>query len=658
MVGYRRRPIHLALAVILAVLFGCVELLVLVSYQRSSVTAQRMNDATDTTTALASISRESLLIRERVLTMDDPREGGIDIDLHRALLDRQLSVLAASSSDVALLAGIDRFRSILASLDVGIERIRASGAADIEAETARMREPLDQMELQAKRLFDSEEHRLYTALADDLAGSRRTQVQLVVLAGLVLLLGTTLAIFLRRSVRADFANAHEALVAEMTEREALQDQLGHQVHHDPITGLANTRLFVREVERALDRAKRHPGTVAVAYLDLDGFKAVNDSLGHAAGDELLKQVGARLESQIRSTDIAARLGGDEFALLFADSGTEQDVLTIADRIVTELALPYAILGRTLKISASLGIVPEAAPGIEATELIKDADLAMYSAKDAGKNQRVNFNVGMREEAEDRSEIERELERAILEHEFVLHYQPIVELRSGRVEGMEALVRWAHPSGELRPPAAFIDIAEETGLIDAIGDQVFEMATETMAGWHGAFPEAADIFVSVNASARQFSDESFGDRIAQMLTRSGLRPEALVIEVTESTMMGETDEAVQILRELRGHGVRIAIDDFGTGYSSLSYLRFMPVDFLKLDRSFVASLNEDNGIAAAIAQLANSLGIRAVAEGIERPEQWDLLMEMGWVSGQGFLIARPQPAALAIEHLRSGLVAAV
>jgi EAL domain-containing protein (putative c-di-GMP-specific phosphodiesterase class I) len=219
--------------------------------------------------------------------------------------------------------------------------------------------------------------------------------------------------------------------------------------------------------------------------------------------------------------------------------------------------------------------------------------------------------------------------------------------------MEALIRWQHPSGELRPPLSFIGIAEETGLINAIGDQVLEMATQTMADWHRTTPGAHDVFVSVNVSARQFREPGFVERISEVLSRTGLDPHALVIEITESVMMNETDQAVGILRELRNRGVRIAIDDFGTGYSSLSYLRFMPVDILKLDRSFVASLSEDNAITVAIAQLASTLGIQAVAEGIEEPEQWDRLLAMGCLSGQGFLIARPQPASEAVAHLEAG-----
>ncbi len=651
-VGHRRRPIHLVLTVLLAVLFVCVELLVLVSFQRSMATTKRMNVATDTTTAMANISRETLLLRELILTMDRPGDLAA-IKLERSLLERQLFVLGASSPDAALQQGAAEFRATLESVDAGIEHLQEVNPTGVEAVAALMEGPLNRMELQAKRLFDSEEQRLYGALNDDLEGGRQTQVLLVGLAAFVLVLGTALSFLLRRSVRADFARAHEALIAEVAERESLQAQLAHQAYHDSLTGLANAPLFLREVERALARAERTSGTLAIAYLDLDGFKGVNDSLGHTAGDQLLQQVSVRLEEQIRSVDTAARLGGDEFALLLEDAGTEQDVMVVMDRVLASVAEPFSILGRDLTITASLGIVPAAPDGIGVTQLIKDADLAMYKAKDACKNRRVTFDPRMREEAEGRNLIERDLEQAILKREFVLHYQPIVDLRTGDVQGMEALVRWAHPSGELRPPDAFIKIAEETGLINAIGDQVLETATQTMAEWHRTCPDARDVFVSVNASARQFMERGFGDRISQILESSGLEPRALVIEVTESLMMSEAGHAVGLLRELRQRGVRIAIDDFGTGYSSLSYLRFMPVDILKLDRSFVASLHEDNGIAAAIAQLATTLGIQAVAEGIEGPEQWDRLVAMGWTSGQGFLIARPLPADEAVAHLSSG-----
>jgi diguanylate cyclase (GGDEF)-like protein len=490
-------------------------------------------------------------------------------------------------------------------------------------------------------------------LNDDLAGGRRTQLMLLGLGGFVLLLGTTLAFVLRRSVRADFAKAHLALVAEMTEREALQVQLAHQAYHDPLTGLANSLLFFREVGRALERADRSSTTTAVVYIDLDGFKSVNDSLGHSAGDQLLQQVAARLQEQIRTVDTAARLGGDEFALLLEDAGTPEDIVRILDRMLAAFAEPFVMLGRELHVTASAGVAIATGTGTDADQLVKDADLAMYTAKSSGKNRYAHFDEEMRREAQRRDSLEYELARAIAEREFVLHYQPIVDLRTGDVQGMEALVRWAHPSGELRPPAAFIDVAEETGQINAIGDQVLEMATETMAHWRRTTPDARGVFVSVNVSARQFMEPGFVQRISDALERTGLEPSALVIEITESVMMRETDQAVGILRELRDHGVRIAIDDFGTGYSSLSYLRFMPVDILKLDRSFVASLSEDNAITIAIAQLASTLGIQAVAEGIEEPAQWDRLLAMGCVSGQGFLIAHPEPADEAVAHLGTG-----
>ena len=650
-VGHRRRPVHTALAVILAMLFVAVELLVMISYQHSSDTTKRMNVAADTTTAMANISRESLLLREGVLMMDGVGEWDA-IELQRALLERQLQVLEGSSPDASLHEGVQRFRAVLATVDSGIERIRSTdrnGAAAV----ARMRAPLDELELQAKQLFDSEEHRLYAALDDDLKGGRRTQLMLLGLGGFVLLLGTTLAFFLRRSVRADFARSHEALVAEMTERVALQGQLAHQAYHDPLTGLANTLLFFRELHRALERADRSSATTAVVYLDLDGFKGVNDSLGHSAGDQLLQQVAARLEDEIRTVDTAARLGGDEFALLLEDAGTEQDVLAIVGRMQAALTKPFAVLGRELTVTASMGVVTATGSDADVDQLVKDADLAMYRAKSAGKSRYVVFDQAMRQEAEHRASVEDELERAIAEREFILHYQPIVDLRTGDVQGMEALIRWQHPSGELRPPLDFIEIAERTGLINAIGDQVLEMATQTMADWHRTEPGARSVFVSVNVSARQFREPGFVERISEVLERTGLEPGALVIEITESVMMRETDQAVGILRDLRDRGIRIAIDDFGTGYSSLSYLRFMPVDILKLDRSFVSSLSEDNAITVAIAELASTLGIQAVAEGIEEPEQWDRLVAMGCVSGQGFLIARPLPAEEAATHLVSG-----
>jgi diguanylate cyclase (GGDEF)-like protein len=645
--------VHAVLALAVVALFVLVEILVVTSYRQVSETAQGVNLATNTSTTLANVSRETLLLRDLFLHLKGPA-GLSEVQLRRGLLERQLQVLTGSSTDPSLQSGIVGYRWGLETLDAQLSRLKGAPRSSFATAVTLMSPTLDDLDLRAKQLFDSQEHRLYGAISADLVAGKRSAMTLGGLGAFALLLGTVLAFFLRRSVRADFARGHEALVAEMHEREILQDQLTHQAFHDSLTGLANMPLFTHEVQRALARAERDHSTTALMYLDLDGFKAVNDTLGHEAGDQLLRQIAGRLERAVRTVDTVARIGGDEFAIVLEGAGSEEQILVVAERLLDDVSRPFEIHHRELSVSVSIGIVTEVRADQGVDELVRDADLAMYLAKSLGKDRYVVFEPRMREESELRSDLVRDLGRAIVEREFICHYQPIVDLATGRIDGMEALVRWIHPSGELRSPSSFIDVAEQTGQIDDIGDLVMDGAIGSMAAWHRDSPSASQAFVSVNVSAHQLRQPGFPRRIAGMLERSGLEPTSLVVEVTESVMMREGDQTVAVLRELRSLGVRVAIDDFGTGYSSLSYLRFMPVDILKLDRSFISAMDEGNEIVEAVVGLATTLGIQVVAEGIEEQEQWERLVALGCRFGQGFLIGKPASADIAESLLEQGL----
>ncbi|MGH2712036.1 MAG: putative bifunctional diguanylate cyclase/phosphodiesterase [Actinomycetota bacterium] len=649
-VGHRRRPIHAVLGTFLALLLVAAEVLIFVSYRQASTTSLELQTATDTTTTLANLQREALLLQGLVNQLARPEEIE-GIALRRQLLERQLGVLDSNVGPGDL--GMDRtgFQQALTRFDEGLAGLQRGSSFSNEEANRVLLTPLKDLEVLAKRMFDTEEQALYGAIHKDLKQAERGQLLLGGLSSVVLLLGIALAFFLRRSVRADFARAHAALITEMRGREILQRQLSHQAYHDSMTGLANRALFLREIERSLARGERAGGSTALIYLDLDNFKYVNDTFGHDCGDELLRTVATRLEGCIRKTDTAARLGGDEFAILLENGGEAGDVVAVVNRIMKAMKQPFQLGDHVHAISASIGVVPAVDPQTGVDEVIRSADIAMYDAKSEGKGMFVIFDESMRIKAGRRASLERELEQAVQEEELVCFYQPIVNLKEQRIVGMEALVRWQHPSGELLPPAHFLQTAEETGLINQIGDQVLAQAVGNMAEWHRRLPEASDVFISVNVSSQQLQDLSFSKRVAATLQEAGLPPSALVIEITESTMMEETDRAARVLNELRELGVRVAIDDFGTGYSSLSYLRLLPIDILKIDRSFISSLPEEHAIAATIASLADTLGMVSIAEGIERDDQMQRLETMGCSLGQGFLISKPEPAEQAWARIQ-------
>jgi diguanylate cyclase (GGDEF)-like protein/PAS domain S-box-containing protein len=432
---------------------------------------------------------------------------------------------------------------------------------------------------------------------------------------------------------------------DITDRKALEDQLTHQAFHDPLTGLANRALFEDRVTHALSRAARRSDPLAVLFLDLDNFKTINDSLGHAAGDELLVDVAARLRSCVRPSDTAARLGGDEFGVAIEDHADASDVTRIANRILEALAAPFSVRGKEITVRASIGVAVSAQGREETHELLRNADVAMYVAKGRGKGRHEVFEASMHEEVVERLELGADLQRALERGELTLEFQPTVRLQGESLVGFEALLRWQHPIRGAVSPVEFIPLAEETGLILPIGRWVIYETCRYAKAWQDA-AVGAPATVSLNLSPRQLKEPDLVTDIAGALAETGLDPRLLVLEITESVMMEDTDTAVERLHQLRNLGIRVALDDFGTGYSSLSYLRRLPIDMLKIDMSFVEGLGERSEQAAltrAIIGLGSVLGLVTVAEGIETPEQLRMLRDMGCDMGQGFLFSRPLAA---------------
>jgi diguanylate cyclase (GGDEF)-like protein/PAS domain S-box-containing protein len=430
---------------------------------------------------------------------------------------------------------------------------------------------------------------------------------------------------------------------DVEERKSFEQQLTHQAFHDPLTNLANRALFGDRVEHALARAGRDGGTVAVLFLDLDDFKRVNDSLGHQAGDQLLLDVARRLDACIRPGDTAARLGGDEFAVLVEAPRSVQDAARVAERVLAELAGSFRVAGTDVLIAASIGIAISGMPDLRAADLLRNADLAMYAAKAAGKGIARTFEPSMHLTAVDRIELEERLREAVERGQIVVHYQPIVSVVDGAVVGAEALARWEHPERGLVSPDAFIPMAEETGLIAGIGRTVLATACRDAAAWAG---DGTGPSVSVNLSVRQLSTEAIIDDVRVALDAAGLPPDRLTLEITESALLTDAAATIDRLRRLKDIGVRLSIDDFGTGYSALSYLRAFPLDELKIDRSFVQSMRDDPRVArlvGAIVQIGAALGLETVAEGVEHEAEADMLRAFGCDRAQGFLFAHPMPA---------------
>jgi diguanylate cyclase (GGDEF)-like protein/PAS domain S-box-containing protein len=437
------------------------------------------------------------------------------------------------------------------------------------------------------------------------------------------------------------------------DRRRAEEETLHRAFHDALTGLPNRTLFVHRLQRTLERWGVQASTVGVFIVDLDHFKVINDSLGHELGDALIIEVANRLRDCVRPGDMVARLGGDEFAMMCEDATSIERVESIAARIAEGLDTPIEIAGRAIHVSASVGIALPSTPSATAASLLRDADIALYQAKDGGRGGFALFEELHRARAVTRLETESELRRALPAGELRVHYQPTVDLTSGRTTGAEALVRWAHPTRGMIRPTEFIPIAEQTDLIDRVGRWVLKEACRQLAEWSSE-RETASLSVAVNLSARQLCQPGLTSEVALVIGQLGIDPAKLCLEITESALMIDLDRAIQAVRELKTLGLRIAVDDFGTGYSSLSYLTRLPVDVVKIDRSFIASIahdDQDRAITRGIIDLAHSLQLVVIAEGVETGEQLVLLNEMGCDQAQGYLFARPDiPSVIPLEPI--------
>jgi diguanylate cyclase (GGDEF)-like protein len=429
----------------------------------------------------------------------------------------------------------------------------------------------------------------------------------------------------------------------MTPQREAENRLLHNAYHDVLTGLPNRALFMDRLNRSLIRARhRDDYLFAVLFLDLDRFKVINDSLGHPMGDKLLVAIARRLETCLRPGDMVARLGGDEFAIILDHLKHIKDAIQAAERIQKELSLPFNLGGHEMFASASIGITTSLIPYAAPEDFLRNADTAMYRAKDQGRGCFELFDTGMHETALAVMQLENDLRRALARYEFKVYYQPIISLDNWRIAGFEALLRWQHPEQGFISPMKFIPVAEETGLIIPIGHWVLIEACGQMRDWQKQFPSTPPLSISVNLSGKQLAQPDLIEQIKQILDQTEIPPDSLKLEITESAIIDNTETAAALLKQIKSLGIKVSLDDFGTGYSSLSYLHRFPIDTLKIDRSFVTRMNlpKNSEIVRTIVTLAANLGMDVIAEGVESGDQIVQLTGMNCEYVQGYLFSQP------------------
>lgn len=561
----------------------------------------------------------------------------VELESHRRN-DQQLASIVAASADAIMSTSLD---GTITSWNVGAEAMFGHRAIDIIGQPVSM--------LGRPRDHGEQAHLIDRALnRQSLIGKEMIAVRT---GGMEFPAAITTSPILNS---ANVVVGLSCVIRDITVQKALEATLERRAFHDELTGLPNRLLFVDRLTDAIPHLGQSTGLVAVLFIDIDQFKVINDSLGHLEGDRILIMVAERLRAEVRPGDTVARFGGDEFAVLCEDLDDDADALMIAERIQHAGATPFSLNGRDHHVTLSTGIAIARSADASPSDLLRDADAAMYAAKDAGRSCSIVFAESMRKRALRRLDVEISLRRAITHGEFRLHYQPIVNLRTGRVDGVEALVRWQHPIDGLLLPSEFIGIAEETGLIVPLGEWVLGEACRQARDWH-ADPDLAHLTVSVNLSGCQIAEPDIVAVVTNILDQTGLCPSRLVLEITESVLMRDATRSITVINALKTLGISLSVDDFGTGYSSLSYLKKFRVDILKIDKSFVDGIgvdHDDDSIIAATINLARSLRLATIAEGVETADQVTALTALGCDKAQGYHFGCAQPANEIIDALHT------
>ncbi len=638
----------------LALLAGFVTQLLLILFvtaiglQQLEVTTSNLRTVVDVhmhkqnlTKAMVIAARERSLILFELTRIDDPFERDalvmqIDQKGSEYVAARQaLMKLPLSEQESELIARQRQLIAVAQPLQRRIVDLIDTGRIkEAEDRVIRKAIPAQNNVMAVLSQLDAETQQAALAASQEAHEAHRVaRIWMLVLSGVALLVGLLVA----------------AVVLRYTNRVSRERE--HLAIHDTLTGLPNRMLFTDRLEQALLRAKRHGTLVGVMFIDLDRFKRVNDTLGHASGDRLICDVAMRLRAAARAGDIVARLGGDEFVVVISDVARASQILQVAEKMLAAMHAPYRVAGRELFCSCSIGISVYPNDGHDVDSLLKNADTAMYHAKNAGSNRFQLYDAAMNALAAERLQLETDLHYAQQRSELVFHYQPQLDLRSGRIQGVEALIRWNHPTRGLLGPVAFLGLLEETGGIVEVGRALLLAACRQTASWHAA--GFADLVLAVNLSGQEFWHEDLIENVSAALTQSGLPPRCLQLELTEGIFMEDIDAAVDRILALKSLGIAVAVDDFGTGYSSLAHLKRFPFDALKIDRYFVRDIAHapaSEALVSAILALCKGLDLGTVAEGVETPEQLESLRRLGCRAVQGHLVSRPAPAEQVVALL--------
>jgi diguanylate cyclase (GGDEF)-like protein len=645
--SWRRRCSMLLVFVVAAATVGILGLVVQSSVLLGKLTSD-VSVAQGRATNLSNTQRETLRLLQSLTDFGVGADAQA-VAIQRGLMGRQLRVsLATFPAKSSQARDLTEIQTAVGRFPW--ERLTGNGA-DSEVIRRTGMALISQSERRIKALYDEQEKFFYSATLRSLAAKHRSQTAIGVLVSLVFVLGIVGVVMLKRRARSDVARAYAALVDEMKERQVLQEHLAHQAAHDPLTELANRARMLALIEAALHRGQRAGTLVGLLFIDLDYFKIVNDTLGHRAGDDVLRASAQRMRDLVRAGDTVGRLGGDEFVVLIEPLTIATEVEALANRLIAAISAPITIDDREVTIGASIGIAVNADGSTDANQLLHHADVAAYRAKAGGRGRAELFDEALRRELAERAGLELAIRAGLAAGEFLLHYQPVIELRTGDVSGYEALVRWQRPGHGLVPPDSFIPTAEQSTLICDIDRWVLQQATRQLADWTRSDPDGfADVSIAVNISGRHLASPDIVPDVTAALEAAGVPATRLVLEITETVLIDEPT-ATAHLRVLRELGVSISIDDFGTGYTSIGQLQHLHVDILKIDRSFTGSHSPGTReLVTLMINAGHAFGLHVVAEGIEESDQLGPLLEMACDSAQGYYFARPLPASEIVARL--------